>query len=368
MSLLTHFAHLRRLWALPSRADRIEAAVASLAQLPALLSRLHQEHEAYTTAQDELADLVLRRLTRLDHSATSIANVVQDLTGQVEHLKRLVEAYREPPPPQPAAQHPHPLALPEPADRGSASNDYLPELSPQLARFLNAAESHKGYRSQFQLWINEPVTFEYTEDGVTWSGTNERIVELPFALQTLASLPPSARILDVGSCESLLPLSLASLGYRVTAIDIRQYPFSHPRLHTVQGSILDWAGDGTPYDAVSVISSLEHLGLPAYGNNHLDAEADRRALARIRHLLRPGGHLVLTTPFGPPDRTEFQRTYCSSDLAALLAQFTILRCAVAYRVDSRTWNTTWDLDLRALKYLDSHSHQVVLIHAQRPVE
>ena len=57
--------------------------------------------------------------------------------------------------------------------------------------------------------------------------------------------PPrtGARILDIGSAESTFPLSAASLGYRVTAIDQRPLAYSHPNLesHATVTRGLGWA-------------------------------------------------------------------------------------------------------------------------------
>ena len=63
---------------------------------------------------------------------------------------------------------------------------------------------------------------------------NERIIEVPFVLQRL---PKSGRILDVGCSNSALSLQLACMGYQVTAIDVRHYPFSHPNLKFYQEDI-----------------------------------------------------------------------------------------------------------------------------------
>ena len=51
----------------------------------------------------------------------------------------------------------------------------------------------------------------------------------------------------MGASESTVALSLASLGYEVTAIDPRPYPFDHPRLRVVVGNVEDWDPDGDVY-------------------------------------------------------------------------------------------------------------------------
>src|SRR5690348_13905524 len=49
---------------------------------------------------------------------------------------------------------------------------------------------------------------------------NERIAEYPYVFSQLARYPGTNSVLDVGSAFSLLPIQLATLGYKVTGLDI----------------------------------------------------------------------------------------------------------------------------------------------------
>src|SRR5579884_1562674 len=62
---------------------------------------------------------------------------------------------------------------------------------------------------------------------------NERWVENALVLRSLP--PPPARVLDLGGGTSLLPLTLAMLGYDVTLIDLRPCSFRHPGLTSIRG-------------------------------------------------------------------------------------------------------------------------------------
>jgi hypothetical protein len=50
---------------------------------------------------------------------------------------------------------------------------------------------------------------------------------------------------------------------------------------------------------VSLISTLEHIGLGRYGDP-LDVDGDIRCMREVWRVLHPGGHLVLTIPYGYP--------------------------------------------------------------------
>jgi hypothetical protein len=57
-----------------------------------------------------------------------------------------------------------------------------------------------------------------------------------------------------------------------------------------------------------MISVIEHLGLPTYGQVAVP-DGDRRALAECWSLLRPGSILVATFPAGRPKVTSWYRQY-----------------------------------------------------------
>ena len=135
--------------------------------------------------------------------------------------------------------------------------------------------------------------------------------------RALAGVDSGARVLDVGASESSVCLSLATLGYQVTAIDPRPNPLSHERLEVVEGRIEDWDHDGE-FDAVICLSTIEHLGVGAYEQEASDRQVDLEAIERMRELTRLGGLLVLTTSVGA-DRSS-----------ASMAGFTTVRSLTAF--------------------------------------
>src|SRR5437763_9260591 len=147
------------------------------------------------------------------------------------------------------------------------------ELDAGVAHLLNYAESHHGFAAQRNLWFNPPVSLSYEDGDVAVSQVNERAVEVAYVLRALAAVPSGASVLDVGATESLLSLSLASLGYNVTALDPRPYPLSHPQLEVVVAEVQRWEPNRT-FDAGVCLSTIEHIGLGAYGEEKDDERAD----------------------------------------------------------------------------------------------
>jgi ubiquinone/menaquinone biosynthesis C-methylase UbiE len=66
---------------------------------------------------------------------------------------------------------------------------------------------------------------------------------------------------------------------------------------------------------------LEHIGLSSYGGREIDNEADKSAFMEMTRVLRPGGKLLLTVPFGTDMIHDgWIRSYTRLRLDSLLEQ------------------------------------------------
>jgi len=150
---------------------------------------------------------------------------------------------------------------------------------------------------------------------------NERIVELPFVYGRLRE---RQRVLDVGCAESTLSISLASLGFQVTGVDLRSYPLKHPNFRFVQGDICRLPVPAGRYDAAICLSTLEHIGLDSAYRTSSPGASDSLALTAIHRALKPAGTLLLTVPTArTPHQTEFMRVYSPQQLKKLLKTWQI---------------------------------------------
>jgi SAM-dependent methyltransferase len=153
---------------------------------------------------------------------------------------------------------------------------------------------------------------------------SERLVEYPLLFQYLDLEPAGSHLLDFGCVEDLLPLHLCGLGYRVTGLDFRPYPFRHRRFEFIQADILDWAPPSNAFDAAIAMSTVEHVGLGAYGDPRT-ADGDKVAVEKLLDATRPGGRLFLTVPAGRSTTTATMRVYDSDRLNALVPGAEVIR-------------------------------------------
>jgi SAM-dependent methyltransferase len=289
------------------------------ARIDGSLEQLDQRMEVAATAQAELQYFVSRQLA--------------DLRSQVEGMQ-------------------HELGL-------TAVPQRFEDLRPRDQVLANRMVGHDGYQAQLGLWVNDPLSVGFEGGSLRLNDVNERIVEIPYVLGAVTDRGPGARVLDVGCCESTVALHLASLGYRVTALDPRPYPFAHPNL-TVRTSGVEAFTSDEPFDAVVLLSTIEHLGVGSYGLT-TDARLDLQAMRHIRTLLAEDGRLVLTTPFGRAAVNELERTYDVAGIHELLDGYRISgEPQVAVRID----RTTWEMDPNGFVDVTDDRTRVVMLTAQ----
>lgn len=109
--------------------------------------------------------------------------------------------------------------------------------------------------------------------------------------------PHQAPVLEIGCAEAdwMTPMLVLRPDLQITGIDWRACERPGAVVH---GDILtqDWPAES--FDVVIGISSIEHIGLGHYDQDPLDAEGDRRCMARVARWLKPGGWIYADVPYG----------------------------------------------------------------------
>lgn len=115
------------------------------------------------------------------------------------------------------------------------------------------------------------------------------------------TVPSGSRVLDVAAAQGNFSLALAELGYAVTWNDLRTELVDYVRMKWEKGvlefrpgNILDSASS-EQFDAVLVAEVIEHVAFPD------------RFLSSVARLVRPGGHIIMTTPNGAYFRNNLPR-------------------------------------------------------------
>jgi 2-polyprenyl-3-methyl-5-hydroxy-6-metoxy-1,4-benzoquinol methylase len=314
----------------------LNAKLEPLADLQNRLAALQHDQAGFQQGMlDSIAVLgtVVERLTAMAEDDATVLHKVDleqvGLRNALDETQRALSAAMDRTERSPGMPR-HRLAF-DPQQDGS-----LNQLDPALAEIANYAESAGGWASQAGLWFNPPIWVRHSRSNVSVEAVNERIAEIPFVFaELLAQVPAGSHVLDVGASESSVSLSLATLGYLVTAVDPRGYALTHPNITTVVSGAEELPA-GLQFDAVICLSTIEHIGVGSYGQD-VKADGDVVAMQNLLRLTRRGGVLVFTAPYGRWHVTDLQRIYDDEHLRGILLGWTVERREYLVRDGGGTW-------------------------------
>ncbi len=168
----------------------------------------------------------------------------------------------------------------------------------------------RGYHSAKVAAIENGIKGAYSNEGLSshygWR-IDERVIEYPWMLTRISDGP--ARILDAGSVlnfEFILEQpKLENKSVFISTLWPENYCFWRKKVSYVYEDLRESCFRDEYFDVVVCLSTLEHIGLD---NTFLySKEPDKRennpesylkAISEFRRMLKPGGRLLLSVPFG----------------------------------------------------------------------
>ncbi len=184
-------------------------------------------------------------------------------------------------------------------------------------------------------------------------GANERVVEIPWVL----GRRPTGCVLDAGSSlnhlqylDRLVPL-IDELHIATLVFEGAAYP--ERGISYVYGDLRELPYRDGYFDTVISISTLEHVGMDntAYGGSVPRADdpahESERAVAELARVLREGGRLLLSVPYGAREDHGSFRQLDRADVEQLAAAARPREVeVVVYRAFDSGWQLS-DLDRAA---------------------
>jgi len=175
-----------------------------------------------------------------------------------------------------------------------------------------------------------PKDFAYDNN----SPLSERFTEYMWILK---NLDISGKLLDVGCTESSFATELSKISsLQVFGIDIRK--IKNPNFDFFVEDITKTHFENDFFDKITIISTIEHVGLEGYENKVINLNADLDAIKEIKRILKPTGTLYLTTPFGK-NIIKWFRTYTPTSLKKLLEEFNVIKKQFFFQTETG-WNET----------------------------
>ena len=176
-------------------------------------------------------------------------------------------------------------------------------------------------------------------------GFDERVVEYPWLL----AQRPDGRVLDAGSTlnhahvlDRLLPRFDA---LHIVTLAPEAPSFPERRISYVYADLRELPYRDAFFDTAVSLSTLEHVGMDnsVYGlgeGRAADPDAElARAVAELRRVVRPGGLLLVSVPYG---RSEDHGWFCQFDRAAVERLVAMARPRGASVTVFRYTKSGWD--------------------------
>lgn len=156
---------------------------------------------------------------------------------------------------------------------------------------------------------------------------NERVIEYPWVYKNIPDLE-NCRVLDVGAKEGL-PVTdmLLEKDNIVYALDINASgSYQKGNLIIEKGDIISTSFEENFFDAVIAVSTLEHIGVAGrYGISGEDELGDLKAMREIFRILKPGGKVLVTVPYGMGRSLPLNRLYNAERINGIFNDFEIIK-------------------------------------------
>lgn len=143
-------------------------------------------------------------------------------------------------------------------------------------------------------------------------------VEYAWVERNLPDKPSS--LLNIGSRSDKTVEAFTIKGHTIVGIDILPDDREIENYEFRIGDLLDMHFD-EKFDCIYAISSIEHSGLDCYKQTNVDANGDFKIVEKMFDLLKPGGIMLITIPYGKFTRGKDWRVYNKNRLTKLIGDY-----------------------------------------------
>lgn len=193
---------------------------------------------------------------------------------------------------------------------------------------------------------------------------SDRYLEYPWLLNSIKIT--NGRILDVGSTASNMLYDFLPKEVELNSIDLNDKEIKDDRIKFSVGDIRKTSYKDNYFDVVSCISTLEHIGVSGRYGSEEDSVGDVKAVKEMTRILKPGGVLLMTVPYGIKDILPINKLYNKNRLDKLLKDFSAVEIEYKKYFDKfQLWLTTDESEASKTDMINDRWYAIAFIKATK---
>jgi len=151
---------------------------------------------------------------------------------------------------------------------------------------------------------------------------SDRFIEYPWLLENIDIT--SGRLLDIGSTIGDQLYDTLPKTVEINCLNLNSKKFKNKQIKFKQGDIRKADYPDNYFDLIACVSTLEHIGVAGRYGSDDQPEGDLRAMGEIKRILKPGGILLATVPYGDKDILPINKLYNKTRIDDLFSGLEII--------------------------------------------
>lgn len=149
----------------------------------------------------------------------------------------------------------------------------------------------------------------------------DRDLEYPWVIRSLSL--KQGKLLDIGSTAGELLFNKLPKEIEISTLNLNRTKVSS-NVKFIQGDIRKTDLNENVFDAITCISTLEHIGVEGRYGVKRDEYGDLKAMKEMLRILKPGGRLYLTVPYGAKDVLPINKLYNKERVSELFKGYKVI--------------------------------------------